>query len=103
MKRLCLSLGISLIVDIIGTLINYFGFRNSGHLPLGFKTWGGECLSESGFGMRVFHVYAMTPDGQSSAKVWFSIIDFLIWLLAIAAIIWLMLFLIGLIAKKNTK
>ena len=103
MKHLYLPFGIALILDIIGTVINFLGFRSSGHFPLGFRTYGGECMMESGFGMRAFHTYAMSPEESDSVRMWFSLPDFLIWLLAGTVLILIVIVIIKAVAaaRKN--
>lgn len=58
-KNIILSLIISLGINLIGMLINFIAFKNTGYIPLAIKMPGGECLLELGFGLRAFHTYAM--------------------------------------------
>lgn len=94
MKRILISLLCSLCLTLIGAWVNYNHYLNTRHLLLAKKTWGGECMNENGFGINVFHTYGMTPDQVGTDSLRFDPISFLITLLLIAAVIYLILFLI---------
>ncbi|MBO4918900.1 MAG: hypothetical protein J5365_01950 [Erysipelotrichaceae bacterium] len=100
MKKITLSLIISLAVNLVGALINYIYYQFNRHLFLCFRSFGGEITVESGFGLIAVHIYAMEPNSSDSLHLRFEPLAFIVWLLAIALIVFLILFLIGKIRKK---
>ena len=100
MKKTALSLIVSLAVNLAGMLINYFYYRINRHLLLCFRSFGGEITVESGFGLIAVHIYAMDPYSSDSLHLRFEPLAFIVWLLAIALIVFLVLFVIGKIRKK---
>ena len=82
-RCLAIALAAAFVICLAGCLYNHLAFEKSGHFPLGFKEYGGECMMEQGFGMRAFHVYPMTDgmDGSpgESVREWFSLSDFGLW------------------------
>ena len=100
MKRnIILSLIISSVINLVGMLINFISFSNSGHMPLAIKIPGGECMLEIGFGLRAFHTYAMAMGDSDSVSFKFAPISFIVQILVVALIV----FIIILIIKKLKK
>ena len=89
MARLKSSLIISLIINIVLMIINYIYYLNNKHLLFGFKMYGGECLNENGFGLNVFHTYAMRPGQSDTVKINFTLTGFIVFLLLTTLIIYL--------------
>ena len=100
MKRITLSLIISLGINLIGALLNYIYYRFNEHLLLCFRSFGGEITVESAFGLIAVHIYTMDPNGKDSLRIRFYPLLFIAWVLIIALIIFLILFVIGKIRKK---
>ena len=91
MKRLLVSGLISLIVNVIGLVINYTYFLSNNTLMMAYKIHGGEITSEFGFGLKVNHIYSMLPNGNDTTTISFSIIIFIIGLLLIGFIAYIMI------------
>ena len=100
MKKVLLSLIISLVINLAGGLINYIYYRFNRHLLLCFRYFGGEITVESGFGVVFRHIYAMSMEGKDSLSIYFEPLLFAVWVLAIALIIFLILMLAGKFRKK---
>ena len=99
MKRLGISLGISFVLTLIGSAINYFGFTNSRWMPLAIKQYGGEYMGQFGFGWVYRHIYAMEMGGRDSVSFSFSIINFLLSWLLVFLTVFLIVWIIKLIKK----
>ena len=100
MKRITLSLIISLGIILLGALINYIYYRLNRHMLLCIRHFGGEITIESAFGLIFRHIYAMRPEDRDSLSIRFEPILFVIWFLAIAVFVYLILFVVGKIRKK---
>ena len=95
MKRnIILSLIISSVINLVGMLINFISFNNSGHMPLAIKIPGGECLLELGFGLRAFHTYAMRMGDSDSVSFSFAPITLIVQILLIALIVFIIITII---------
>lgn len=89
------ALLVSLVVNLCGMLANYLAFNNTNYLWLSFKMWGGECMSESGFGLRVFHVYGMTPDQATSHSLSFDPVNLVVQVVVVAVVARLVMLVIA--------
>ena len=96
MKNVITSFIIALLTCLCGLGANYYWFTKNHWLMLGFKMHGGEITVENGFGLIVSHIYAMRPEDMDSINIRFNIVMFIIWLLAI----WAVIFLVVLIMQK---
>ena len=102
MKRLVISLVTALIITSAGALMNYLHFQKTGHLLLASKMWGGEITVEFGFGWRMVHIFAMSPEEQDSISLTFQFVQFFGQALATALIIFLLLCIISAVRKKRS-
>ena len=75
-KRLVISLAAGLFITAVGALINYLYFQNTGHLLLAAHMWGGEITVEFGFGWRMVHIFAMTPEETDTITLTFQYAQF---------------------------
>ena len=100
MKKALLSLIISLAVNLAGAMINYLYYLKNRSMLLCFRGFGGEITIESGFGLIASHIYAMEPGQSDSYHIRFEPLQFVMWLIIIALIIFLILFLTDRIRKK---
>lgn len=100
MKRIVLALIISLAVNLAGALVNYVYYQFNRHMLLCIRHFGGEITIESAFGLVFRHIYAMRPEDRDSLSIRFEPVLFVIWFLAVAVIIYLILFVIGKIRKR---
>ena len=95
-SNVIISLIVSAIINLVGMLINYLSFLDRNYLKLAIKNYGGECMLESGFGLRVFHSYPMMEGQTSSHNLSFDILG----LIASVLIIGILVFVILLLVKK---
>ena len=91
MKRPVIAALIALVITLAGMYINYRSFLDTQYLRWSLKMHGGEITVENGFGLRVSHIYAMTPEASNSHSLSFSPAGFLIMFLLIAAAVFLLL------------
>ena len=98
-SNVIVSLIVSGIINLIGMLVNYLSYMDRNYLKLSIKNYGGECMLESGFGLRVFHVYPMMEGQSSSHNLSFDILGFIASVLVIGVLV----FVIVLLAKKIMK
>ncbi len=103
LKRVLISAAIALVITLTGLYINYRYFLEHQHLRWSLKHHGGEITIENGFGLRAVHVYGMTPDQAASHKLVFDALNFLVFLLAVTAVIFLILWLGGMIGKAGKR
>ena len=101
MKKLGIGLLISLLIDGLGTFLNYRHFLHTKNLLLSLKVHGGEVTLEFGFGMIATHVYAMLMNGREADSVRFNVICFLVFLFAILLLVLLLLTLYEIIRRKD--
>ena len=91
MKKYLLSLITSIIITLIGLLINYFSYRNDGKLLLAIKMYGGEIKLEYGFGLRLRTIYTMSSEGVNRTSLHFSIINFVFTVFVLSLIIFVVI------------
>ena len=72
MKPSILALILSVVINLVGMYVNYKSFEETKYLKLAYKMYGGECLIEFGFGLRVLHKYSMRKDQPSTATLHFA-------------------------------
>ncbi|MBQ9886677.1 MAG: hypothetical protein IJM37_07460 [Lachnospiraceae bacterium] len=99
--KLPVSIIISCVITAIGMLVNYIEYTNTNYLKWAFRMPGGECLNENGFGLNVFHTYAMSLEDTNSHHLTFSIISLILSIVVFAAVIFLLLFVIDKILKDR--
>ena len=96
MKRTAIAAVISLIVNLGGMIVNYLHFQKTNYLLFSVKSYGGEYMGESGFGLWVSHIYPMTADaGKATHSLHFSPVSFILSVL----VIWAAVYVITLIAE----
>ena len=100
-KRILISMLVSALINAAGSFANFMAFRQTNHLLLGFRQYGGEIMVEQGFGTIVSHIYPMTPDKVTTHHFHFSILMFAIWTLAMGIIVFLLLTVIGKVKGKR--
>ncbi|MCR5794954.1 MAG: hypothetical protein K6G61_06375 [Solobacterium sp.] len=91
MKRPVIAALSALLITLAGMYINYRSFLDTHYLKWSLKMHGGEITAENGFGLRVSHIYAMTPETSDSHSLGFSPVSFLVTFLVIAAAVILVL------------
>ncbi len=82
---------ISLAVNLTGMLVNYLHFQKTDYLLFSLKSYGGEFMGESGFGLYASHIYTMLPDGNDIHSLRFSPFGFLLSFLLVFAAAYLIL------------
>ncbi|MBQ8994370.1 MAG: hypothetical protein IJ091_01000 [Oscillospiraceae bacterium] len=95
MKKLIIAAIIGLVIDGVGTIVNYAYYLKNNYLLLSIRSWGGECMSESGFGAKVFHIYGMMDGDVTTHNFSFSILSFLLFFVLIWLVVWVVLALCG--------
>ncbi|MBQ7502454.1 hypothetical protein IJT93_07035 [bacterium] len=93
MNNILISLAASLGINLLGMYINYRCFLQRNYLKWSFKVMGGECMSETGFGLSVFHTYGMSPEETDGHNLSFSPVNFIIFTAFTALLIYGGLFL----------
>ena len=101
MKRLIISLVTGLIITSAGALMNYLHFQKTGHLLLAVRIWGGEITVEYGFGWRMVHIFAMSPEEQDSIYLLFQYMQFFGQALATALIVFLILTIVSALRTRK--
>ena len=101
MKRLVISLITALIITSAGALMNYLHFQKTGHLLLAARVWGGEITVEYGFGWRMVHIFAMSPEEQDSIYLLFQYMQFFLQALATALVVFLILSIISALRSRK--
>lgn len=101
MKKLIVSAAASLLLTLTGLLVNYIYYQNNQHLLLAYHMHGGEITVESGFGLTVRHIYAMTPNSRDSISCRFSLSGFILTFLLLTLIIWLVRTVIAMIRRPR--
>ncbi|GEM_PF-2581935 len=86
---------IALVLDVGGTLVNYFYYRANNWLLWAVRMHGGEVTVEIGFGLRAVHLFAMTPDDITTHSLVPSPLGFLLTLMLLTACVRALLLLAG--------
>lgn len=102
MKKLILSAAASLVLTLTGLFVNYMNYQNNKSLLLAYRAFGGEITRESGFGLTVVHIYAMTPDSRDSISCRFDPFSFILTFLLLTLVIWLVWTVIAMIRKPRS-
>ncbi len=102
MKKLIVSAAASLVLTLTGLLVNYIYYQNNKHLLLAYRMYGGEITTESGFGLTVTHIYAMTPNSRDSLSCRFNPVGFILTFLLLTLIIWLVWTVVTMIRKPRS-
>ncbi len=102
MKKLILSAAASLVLTLTGLLVNYMYYQKNKSLLLAYRVFGGEITRESGFGLTVVHIYAMTPNSRDSVSCKFNPIGFVLTFLLLTLFIWLVWTVIAKIRKPRS-
>jgi len=85
---------ISILILLVGMLINYLYYLNNKHLLLAIKMYGGEILIEYGFGLRFVHIYSMFNDQNDSISLKFDLFNLIITFILIFLIVYLIVYII---------
>lgn len=100
MKKTILASGIiSLILNLCGMAVNYFHYRKTGHLLISLRTYGGEFMGETAFGLSVSHGSVMNAAANQNA-LGFTPAGFLIFFLVTAAAVFVLLLFADPLIKK---
>lgn len=102
MKKITISLLISLLIVLIGMLINYRAYQENRYLQYSIRHHGGEITIEHGFGLQAVHIYAMDPADHDSHKLRFSLFSFLLFFIVTAILVYLLLWIAAWILKRRS-
>ena len=72
------SLKTAAVLTFIGMAVNILFHMTGRVIPLAYTMYGGECIIDMGFGIRVTHIYSMTMDGSDSVKAGFDPVSFIV-------------------------
>ncbi len=100
MKRLIISAGVSLVLNLAAFVVNYCSWLRDHRLPLALRMHGGEITAEIGFGLRGTHIYAMTENQLTTHSLHFDPVSMILCFLAGVLAAYLVLFIIGKIRGK---
>ncbi len=101
MKKIYLSIAVSLFLMLIGMFVNFRSYQADHHLIFSIKNHGGEITIEHGFGLEAVHIYAMEPGGQNSHRLRFDPIGFLLYFAVIAVIVFALFSAVSIFRKKR--
>ena len=96
MRKALSSILLGLVITLAGLFVNYLYFQKEGHLLLGWKMWGGEITSETGFGLRMVRIYAMMQGESDRISLRFEPISFVSSVILFSLLVYL---LYGMFAK----
>ena len=99
-NNVIISLIVSGIINLAGMLINYLSFIDRNYLKLSIRNYGGECMLERGFGLRVFHIFPMVEGESSSHNLSFDILGLIVSVVVIGALVFAILFIVKKIIRK---
>ncbi|MBQ9425594.1 MAG: hypothetical protein IJU42_06590 [Erysipelotrichaceae bacterium] len=91
MKRTVISLVSGLVLTLAGMLWNYLSYREDKWLRLAYNMFGGEITIQSGFGLRLVHIYSMRPEKGDSISLRFDPISFLVCLIVLSFLVYVIL------------
>ena len=91
MKRLGISVLVSLAVNLLIMGVNYLYYQSNHWLLIAHKVFGGEITVEFSPGLAVSHIYAMTMEGHDSIRLRFEPFSLLICVAVLALLIFLAL------------
>ena len=100
MKRFCLSVIVSLVLNAAAFVVNYCSWLRDHRLPLALRMHGGEITVELGFGLRGTHIYGMTPDQLTTHSLRFDPVSMILCLLIGIALVCLILPILGKLRKN---
>ena len=101
MKRIYVSIAVSLLIVLAGMFVNYRFYQEDHHLKYSIRMHGGEITIEHGFGLEAVHIYAMEPGGQNSHRLRFDPIGFLLYFAVIAVIVFAVSSAVSIVRKKR--
>ena len=101
MKKIYLSIAVSLFLVLIGMFVNFRSYQADHHLIFSIKNHGGEITIEHGFGLEAVHIYAMEPGGQNSHRLRFDPIGFLLYFAVIAVIVFAVSSAVSIVRKNR--
>lgn len=96
-----LSLFVSLVITLSGTVVNYLYYLKNGFLLLAYRMYGGENTEEFGFGLQYAHIYTMEPGGNDSTWLKFDPLNLLVTFAVIFVIVYVIVLLTGLPSRKK--
>ena len=99
MKKAAIALILSLAINLVGMYVNYRNFVSENYLLWAFRSHGGEITVEAGFGLRAVHIYPMLPNEKATHSLSFGVLNFAVFLLGIALIIYCLILIAGMIWK----
>ncbi len=100
-NKALLSLFISLVVTLSGTVVNYLYYLKNGFLLLAYRMYGGEITEEFGFGLQYAHIYTMEPGGKDSIWLRFDPLNLLFTFAVIFVIVYAIVLLTGRLSRKR--
>lgn len=101
MKRIYVSIAVSLLIVLAGMFVNYRSYQEDHHLKYSIRMHGGEITIEHGFGLEAVHIYAMEPGGHDSHRLRFDPIGFLLYFAVIAVIVFAVSSAVSIVRKKR--
>ncbi|MBQ7432354.1 MAG: hypothetical protein IJV50_02670 [Lachnospiraceae bacterium] len=103
MKKGIIAVVISLLVNGIGMYVNYRAFQQGNYLKWCVRRVGGEITIENGFGWQATHIYPMLPDEEVTHTLRFRPVSFLMYVVAAALMIYVVLILADKLRAKMKK
>ena len=89
-KNFLVSLGFSIIISIIGLLMNYIGALLFKVAPLTIKFYGGEIIEHIGFGINFSEIFQLSLDSNTITKITFHPVSLIISILILFVILFLL-------------
>lgn len=66
------------VLTFAGLAVNLIFHMTGRIIPLAYTMYGGECIIDMGFGIRVTHIYSMTMGGSDSVDAGFDPVSFIV-------------------------
>ena len=101
MKKVIIAIVLAALVCLAGMYVNYRTYKQENRLKFAIRHHGGEITVEEGFGLQAIHTYGMTPEQSNTHDLRFSIAGLLIWLVACAVLIYVLLSVAGYLIKRS--
>ena len=82
-------------LTLAGLLTNYLYYQKNHTLLLARRMFGGEITVETGFGLKMIHIYGMTPLDSGSVSLRFDPLSFIISILIFTILIFIIISLLN--------
>lgn len=103
MKNINKALITSAVLTLAGAVVNIAAYLSGRIIPLAYTLYGGECIIDTGFGIRVTHIYSMTQGGGSSVNAGVAPVSLIVCFAGIFVIVFAVLKIIGYVKGNHER